>query len=233
MNITRPAKLALMLSRWRLARHSAAIRRRFPRIDEPLPREIQQELAMAHAEYTDHVSGAGMAASLETSLLLWRLCDQMGPIHLLDTGSGFSSFVLRRWARDRGDALVWSLDDDEQWLERTREYLASRNLSDEGLMTWEQFAAGHFGPFDLVFHDLGSMETRIRTLPRVLERMHTQTGVLVLDDTHNLEYETAALDQLRRYRATMLDAHSWTIDRFRRRAAIACDIATPPLCNAA
>jgi len=233
MSIPRPTRLTQLLADWRLNRHAAALRKRFPQVDEPLPRDVQLELTMAHAEYVDHVSTAEMAASLETATLLWRLCDAAKPTRLLDTGSGFSSFILRRWARDRSDAAVWSVDDDAHWLERTRAFLASRELDNRGLMTWDAFVADDIGSFDLVFHDMGSMATRIRTLPAVLGRVKPRTGVVVLDDTHNPAYETAARAELKRCRAAVFDAGAWTIDRFRRRAAIACHVAAPPMRAAA
>lgn len=233
MNMPRSTRLTLMLANWRQQRHTASLRKRFPQIDRPLSNDLQQELAAEHAEYVASVSTASMAASLETATLLWRLCDAVKPTRLLDTGSGFSSFVLRRWAGEQEYAAVWSVDDDAQWLERTRAFLASRKLTDRGLMTWEAFAAQDNGPFDLVFHDMGTMATRIHSLPAVLRRVTPDTGVIVLDDTHNRKYVEAARVELKHCRATVLDAGSWTLDSFRRRATIACGLNSLQFCDAA
>jgi len=60
---------------------------------------------------------------------------------------------------------------------------AGLRLPDSNLVSWDELLTGRPGNFDLVLHDLGSMETRARTLERVLTLVRPG-GVLVLDDAH-------------------------------------------------
>ncbi len=233
MNASNPDWFTRPLHAWHRYRAETALRRRFPALSNALAPSVASLLAGEHAIYVEQVSTAQMAASLETTQLLWRLCDVLQPKRLLDTGSGFSSFVLRSWAADQGAAEVWSVDDDEQWLGRTIEFLRKHNLNCDHIMAWPQFAAAGQGEFDLVFHDLGSMTTRARTLSDVLSRTRERVGVLVLDDTHKPPYEQQVHEELNRWQCTVYDARRWTHDAFGRRATVVCDLRQPAALAAA
>jgi predicted O-methyltransferase YrrM len=164
-----------------------------------------------YREYCATVSIEGMAASLGLATVLLRLCEITLPRTIVDLGSGFSSYVFRSWAATC-DARVISVDDDADWLERTADYLRARALPTDGLLTWDSFAAEPV-PADLVLHDLGSMETRLRTLTEVV-RVVPPGGIVVFDDVHFRPYgpavrriaRTAALD-LFSLRALALDGY--------------------------
>jgi hypothetical protein len=160
-------------------------------------REAMAALAPAHREYTGTVSAAEHAASLELSGFTRAFVGALGPRAVMDTGSGFTSHVLRGWAAERGGAVrVVSADDDATWLERTRASLAAKGLSTEGLGLWKDVGApAPPASFDLVLHDLGSMATRLETLPTVLALVRPG-GWLVLDDMHKPEFRAAALAYL-------------------------------------
>ena len=84
------------------AKHSAAMER----------------LLAPYLEYVTNVSSSGWAASLEVSALLYALADELQPAVMADYGSGFSSYVLRRWAADNPavGSVVISLDASPEWL---------------------------------------------------------------------------------------------------------------------
>src|SRR5262249_9200345 len=114
----------------------------------------RRHLAPAHERYTGSVSAAEWAVSLETAALLRGLCVLMKPAAVLDLGSGFSSFVLRDYAREAGErCTVHSVDEDAGWLEKTRGFLASSGFPDEGTFTWSSFRASDRPRYDLVLHD--------------------------------------------------------------------------------
>ena len=61
---------------------------------------------------TSTVSSKGMALSLETAALVLLLCEIKQPKTIVDLGSGFSSYVLRKWAQGaKHDVVVWSVVD--------------------------------------------------------------------------------------------------------------------------
>ena len=143
-------------------------------------------LADAHREYVGEVSSLRMAVSLETAGLLGAIIGLTRPRRILDLGSGFSSYVCRHpeWGATPD---VTSVDDDEQWLDATVAYLDSQGVGSDKVVSWEAFRLESVPPFDLIFHDLGSMGTRFLALPRVLE-LGATTGLTLFDDTHKRRY---------------------------------------------
>jgi predicted O-methyltransferase YrrM len=129
-----------------------------------------------------------MAISLELALFLWALLLDRRPERILDLGSGFSSLVFRRYARDVCPwATVCTVDHDPYWLTRTREFLHGHDLPLDDMSTWESLGVGGF---DLVLHDLGDMSVRAAVLDRVLSLVRPG-GVLVLDDLQFPAYRAA------------------------------------------
>jgi predicted O-methyltransferase YrrM len=145
------------------------------------------DLRPTYLEYVSTVSQWEWAISLEAAAALMACCRLLRPTAMLDTGSGYSSYVLRRYADEVPQAHVTSVDHDPMWLGKTREYLASHGLPGSDTLTWDEFHG--LGPreFDLVLHDLGSEEDRVRTLDYVLGSVRPG-GVVLLDDAQMTIY---------------------------------------------
>lgn len=153
--------------------------------------EARATLEPCHRDYVSRISTPKMAVSLDTAALLALLCRRLEPRRILDLGSGFSSFALRHpLAGCQGAARV-SVDDDAQWLARSAAYLERHGLPRGSLLRWEDFRASPAEPFDLVFHDLGSMQRRLGALPLALDLTRERSGVIVLDDVHKRPYRRA------------------------------------------
>jgi predicted O-methyltransferase YrrM len=74
--------------------------------------------------YVTSISAHDMAASPGTVAYLYRLCDHLQPARILDLGSGLSSAIFRKWVNDRDrDCEIVSVDDNEEWIGRTRDFL--------------------------------------------------------------------------------------------------------------
>src|SRR5213078_4518044 len=112
-------------------------------------------------DYVGGVSAPDMAVSLEAAATLLVLGEGLHPARVLDLGSGFSSFDLRT-AAPRAD--VWSVDDNAEWLERTKAFLRSQGVADKRCELWQTLDPAFAGIFDLVLYDLGSMATRAACL---------------------------------------------------------------------
>jgi predicted O-methyltransferase YrrM len=154
-----------------------------------------------------------MAISLELALFLWALLLDRRPERILDLGSGFSSLVFRRYARDVcPGATVWTVDHDPGWLTRTREFLHGHDVPLEEMTTWEGLNARDFG---LVFHDLGDMQVRAATLDRIIS-LTRPGGVLVLDDMQFKEYRAAVCRAIQRYDLRYWDLAASTRDSIGR-----------------
>jgi len=207
-------------------RDSHRLRRRFPFMKSAkyeLP-SIQADLRDAYSEYVASVSTADMAVSLPAVAFLTFLCRNLCPKRVLDLGSGFSSYALRIYAATSGDAVtICSVDDSPEWLDKTREFLRARDVNTERFLLWEDFSKHASGDWDLIFHDLGSMDTRRDTLDFVLQRCH-QRSAAVLDDMHKPDYADYVRDRLKKYRCRIFDSRAFTLDELGRFSTLVTDI---------
>ena len=182
-------------------------------------------LLSAYEDYVSRVSAPDHAISLESAAYLYALCEFLEPSSILDLGSGFSSFAFRTWAADRPDVSILTVDDDAVWLERTRSFVSSSGLATENFGLWSEYQRHPSPPVDFVFHDLGSMSTRLRTLPFVLNQSRAG-GIIVLDDMHKEEYAPDALRVLIAGKFEWFNARPYTLDRYGRHAWVASRSAT-------
>ncbi len=163
---------------------------------------IRSELLPTYDEYVRNVSSPGMAISLELATFLLFACRALSPERLIDLGSGYSSFVLRMYAHNaQRPHSVWSVDHDQEWLERTRTYLQAHALSTRHLLSWTEFTSrseASVGPFDLILHDLGGgMSARENALPIALA-IARPGAILILDDICEPGYKAYARRLLRK-----------------------------------
>ncbi len=156
--------------------------------DEPRLREL---LTPAYRAYVADVSDQSMAISLDLACVLYFLCERLEPRVILDLGSGFSSYVFRRYTQARPGTVVYSVDDDPYWLSRTRVHLKQHGLCDRNLFLWDEVSKLNALRADVVLHDIGSSETRCEVLPELSRYMHRATAV-VLDDVHKRPVREAA-----------------------------------------
>ncbi|MBI3469106.1 MAG: class I SAM-dependent methyltransferase [Planctomycetes bacterium] len=184
--------------------------------------EAAQKLKSAYERYIHGVSCSEMAVSWETACLLYALAGVMRPSEILDLGSGLSSYVLRTYATEADHTCrVTSVDDDQHWLKQTEAYLSQFALPTDRLLHWDDFCQRlPAGRFQLVFHDLGNMDTRAMTLPTVLRTL-APAGVLVLDDMHKRRYRRRAEQHARQEGWRLLSARAQTLDGIGRFSKIA------------
>jgi predicted O-methyltransferase YrrM len=178
---------------------------------------IDAEMKAAFREYTGGVSFEGMPFSLESACLLWSLCEVTSPKRILDMGSGFSSYVYRRYqASARMKPEVWSVDESEEWLEKTREYLVSHELSDDNLFYLGDFQALEPGGFDLISLDLGPLEERPDIFEKLVALLNPE-GLILLDDMHGAEYRIEIARRLKAHDLVVGYSVRWlTLDKFLR-----------------
>jgi predicted O-methyltransferase YrrM len=174
-------------------------------------------LEPVYDEYVRDVSDPIWGMSLETATYLYSLCRATKPTRVLDTGSGFSSYVLRRYAREAGHVTVVSADDDAQWLERTATFLRQRDLTDDGLVLWPSAQVAE-GRYDVVFHDLASGGARVESIPLVLSAVTRGGGAVLFDDAHHYGGEIFAEGRSAGFE--LYSVRSFTLDRFGRYAVL-------------
>jgi hypothetical protein len=182
-------------------------------------REAAGILRPSHEEYLASVSRADMAVSLELAAFLSALCDWLRPRKIADLGSGYSSFVFRSYAARAGDCEVWSVDDDGDWLRRTRDWLEAQSLATGNLLLWDDFVREPPRGVDLVLHDLGHMALRARVLDEVLRR--NENAIVVLDDMHKTDYGSFARGRLKGSPWRCLSLRAFTLDGLGRYSELA------------
>jgi SAM-dependent methyltransferase len=178
----------------------------------------ESALRAPYQKYTQTISSPVMALSLELAGTLDALCALLRPCHIADLGSGFSSYVLRRYAAG-ARADVVSVDADTKWLSRTRDFLQCEGLSPHELVEWSAFTNARYAAFDLVVDDLGHIQRRIDTIPRVLELLRP-AGFIVFDDFHKPNVRTAILQACRAGGHRVFSLRRTTLDRFGRYACL-------------
>jgi len=190
---------SIFAERSRATRDADAVRAAFPWIDGVHSGPERDALAAEHARYCKEISSEKMAADLGFSSFLQLWCIANKPKRVVDLGSGFTSYVLRRYAKAAAAAgnpcEVWSVDDDAAWLGRTVDYLKEKGQDGARLMVWGEFMKVAPRDFDLVVHDAGSMQFRADNLGPALD-LARSGGLVLLDDVHRFEYRATALELL-------------------------------------
>jgi predicted O-methyltransferase YrrM len=192
----------------------------FDKLDEQAFNNNMELLRPYHIRYVSEVSTPGMAASLELAAFLLSLCQASSFKKVADLGSGFTSFVLRYYAKSVQGVEIYSVDDDAQWLEKTRRHLADTNVSDDHLMTLPEFLDSNPQGFDCILHDLNFVEVRVNYVTRLLP-MLSSNGILVLDDMHKAHYRYKVLKELHDRSWNVYGTGRFTRDSFGRYSMIA------------
>lgn len=180
----------------------------------------RRQLLELHQEYVTDVSSADMAISPHLAEYLYVLLETRRPRRIVDLGSGFSSVVLRQWAQDQHDVQCASVDDSQQWLDATRDYLDRSGVRSDQLYSWEAFSQLNES-YDFVLHDLGRMELRAEALASVVQMVDHSVGILVIDDMHKREYRYLVRSTMKAANMRLLELRTSTLDDYGRWFAIA------------
>lgn len=189
-------------------------------IDEKFERELkenEEKLKPYYDEYISKVSRPDMACSLELSAFLLSFCKVQHVRKVADVGSGFSSFVLRTYAATRDGVEVLSVDDDNEWLKKTREFLTKHGFTDDNFVQLSSFLDSGTQNFDLILHDMNMVDVRINYLNEVFYRLAGKAW-MVLDDVHKGDYRMSCLEKLSKLNVKVFNARKYTFDRYGRYA---------------
>lgn len=175
---------------------------------------IRNGLFPAYASYCKDVSPRAHALALETCTFAYWLCSTRYAKTPADFGSGFSSYVLRRYAKSvRGagtQTQVTSVDTDQGWLDKTGEFLRRYRYPVSGLMMWDEWLAGD-SQHDLIVYDMANGDTREAGMPIVVERLESG-GMILFDDAHHTSHCAAMVATADRFGLELLDVREATLD---------------------
>jgi predicted O-methyltransferase YrrM len=196
---------------------------------EPLPdrlapelsalRELQRELEPAYDRYVTEVSDPAWAASIQLAAFLWHVSRVSEPTSILELGSGFTSYVFRRYAEEHGGVTVLSADNSEDWLRKTADFLRNVGSRDDGLILLEDLEeVAVERDYGLVFNDvLGTLRV---DLMAAAMRFRSPEGIVVVDDAHREPDRWSAMNCARREGLEVYDLRPWTLDLYGRWAVL-------------
>jgi predicted O-methyltransferase YrrM len=177
--------------------------------------ENRRALGPSYIDYVFTVSGAEHAISLPLGAFVLTACETLRPAAAIDLGSGFSSYVLRRYAAGQSTRpRIVSVDDDRGWLAKTADFLRAAGLPEDELVHWSEFE-GYESAFDIVLYDLGTWERRLEALPTAL-LVGRKGALVILDDLHVAGYRSAVERALDEAGLTPYDVSRFTGDEFGR-----------------
>lgn len=183
-----------------------------------------EDIRTSYEQYVSRISTDDSAISLELAIFLIVLCNATKPQRILDLGSGFSSFVFRRYQLSADPKPeVWSVDDCPHWLNRTRSFLYEHNLNAHKLLSWDSFQSKTVNNYDLILHDLGTMDLRLETLEEVLG-MVCPCGLVILDDFHKPKYKQRLDDMISQFKFEIYNLGAFTMDKYGRYSALLTDV---------
>lgn len=168
----------------------------------------------AYAQYINERSGIStpdMAASLELCQYIFNLCEQYQYKKVIDLGSGITSFALRYYQSLHDNVIVYSVDDNHDWLQRTKDFVISHGLNSENFICGIDNILE--SDFDLVVYDYGRMPTRTKNLESAINLCKSD-GIIYCDDCQKTKYyEHVKQTASKTFNITAIDE---TIDQFNR-----------------
>lgn len=181
--------------------------------------EILRPFYERYTKGPDAISTDGMAISLETATFMYQLCHMYRFETLMDRGSGFSSFVLRKYAEDRHFSVdVYSIDDSKEWLDKTREFLEENYLNTDNLMLWDDFYKSYKNSieFDFILED-AKKKLRVDT-PNKLTSFIEYYGIILWDDA--LPHNGLLTNQCEKLNMKKYNVKKYTFDSYGRYATL-------------
>ncbi len=170
-----------------------------------------------HQSYVRTISSPEMAMSLELAIFIFEWCVANEPKTVLDLGSGFSSFIFRLYQKKaKNTVIVWSVDDHDEWLEKTRSYLEEKQVNTDKLLTLNTFLTTETAvKFDCILLDLNFVEIRKDYIQTSMDRLK-KNGLLIIDDVHKVEFLRSVKSAALKNSGTLQKLTRYTKDRFGR-----------------
>lgn len=202
------------------------IQKQYPHLQylyETKKNKYKHKILPSYEEYTSKVSTEIMAISLELSVFCIVMCDMIRPSKIVDFGSGYSSYIFRSLPSIIGEdyqPAIWSVDDSTEWINKTKIFLASHNISSDNVISWDTFIKQKPGPFDFILYDLGGFDFRRENVKQII-KLCDKNGMIIFDDMHSAEYGRYLNKILKNTNCICYDIRYYTIDKINRYSKLA------------
>jgi glycosyltransferase involved in cell wall biosynthesis len=195
--------------------HSQRLRHKAIAFNKP----EQARLFKIYRTYVSTISLEDHAVSWEAARYLLQAVQEAKPKRILDLGSGYSSLIFRTYqAKFAPETTVVSVDDDAEWLGKTKAFLQANDVSTEHCITWTEFLNAYANQsYDFILYDMGNMYTRAENLTKIVDVMQP-TGSLIIDDVHFSFYAMVVFEVIGNYRLRLQSLKRETLDKYCRYA---------------
>jgi len=166
---------------------------------------IEELIRPAYQDYVRQYSSALISLSLNRACFIYFLIKEVQIQKTIDLGTGISSYVCLLASKHVDSSEVVSVDDNEYWLEKTREFLHAKNISGDHLLLLKDFLKEITDvQFGMCILDIGDFSLRKKLFPTLVASVKKHRGFLFVDDFHVPEYRSyiervCAEEQLRVY----------------------------------
>lgn len=166
------------------------------------------------------VSTPGMAASFETLILLFCLCQYRNPRSILDLGSGISSAAFRKWRQaTSSSATIVSVDSSVDWLEKSRTFCAGQLGESDDFVVWGDPAVAR-NSYDVILFDIDMATNRKLFFDDVFTKLAGPGALIVVDDMHKPVMQVELPKYLQSIAHKQHDITKYTYDCFSRYATL-------------
>jgi glycosyltransferase involved in cell wall biosynthesis len=182
-------------------------------------KQAQAALFKFYRTYVSSISLEDHAVSWEAARYLFQAVQEAKPKRILDLGSGYSSLIFRTYqAKFAPEMTVVSVDDDAEWLGKTKDFLQANGISTNHCVTWEAFLKTYAEQsYDFILYDMGNMYTRAENLTKIVDVMEPN-GSLIIDDVHFSFYAMVVFEVIGNYGLRLRSLKRETLDKYGRYA---------------
>jgi predicted O-methyltransferase YrrM len=197
------------------------IQKKYPDLQktyEEKKNDYKHQILPFYERYVNEISNEIMAASLELIIFCIVMCDMIKPKKILDLGSGFSSFAFRfmpSLLKQEFRPEVWSVDDSQEWLNKTKRFLTFNGIDGNHLITWKELTEEDSHLFDFVLYDIGGFPFRIGVFEQAIKFVN-ENGIMIIDDMHSAEFGLFVQKVLKNNGVSFFDLSDYTKDKLNR-----------------
>lgn len=152
-------------------------------IDSEIEILWDNQISEAYEDYVTNFSNKSEPIRPEGIKNILRFCFLFKPKKLIDFGSGFSSYIFRLYkSKFNPSSVVFSVDDNKEWLSVTRDFLKKYECDSENLFLFSNFIKKVDSKFDLILNDFSSRWPVRQISMKLCYNLISENGVLLLDD---------------------------------------------------
>lgn len=164
-------------------------------------------------DYVINVSSKSMAASLSCCSYFLQLIETLKPKSVIDFGSGFSSFAIRRYKKITGENIkTYSVDSDKEWLLKSKLFCEENRIPSDNFYTWEEVPRE---TFDLIFFDIDMTKKRLGYFKPLFKDFCHDRTVILFDDMHKPILKNKFHEEIKKRKCEFYDTENITKEGIR------------------